>query len=283
MTKPFNCVEAYSGYGIAGMGIHAARFKVAYAFDNDCWDEKSQRFKLDAVKNYNANFKHADGSDVCERKDIYNVSGAYILDQVSKNSGWKSVHFMFGGPPCQEWSKLNTQKTNTGKNRLILEYQRLIKEARPLVAVMEQVPDFLYPKKIESKKIRNRFFRELKNMGYDCCYMVVDSSDYQVAQVRKRALVLLVRNDLGIAPVFPLPVYPKIPITKYIDIDGHSSGHFGEPMKAIELYPQVVPLPVVLRNTFTKVLMSGARPFQNCCGVSQLILLPTTMLEVRAN
>jgi site-specific DNA-cytosine methylase len=239
MIAPFNCVEPCSGYAIAGMGIHKARYKVVYAFDNDCWDEKSQQYKLDAVRNYNLNFKHDDGSDVCERKDIYNVSGEYILDQVSKNSTWKSVHFMFGGPPCVEWSKLNRQKTKTGKNLLTLEYVRLVNEARPLTAVMEQVPDFLHPSKSEDKKIRNQFFHELKNIGYDCAVTVLDASDYRVAQVRRRAFVQLVRSDLNIAPVFPAPVYPKIPITRYIDIDGYSSGHFGENMKAIQLHSQV--------------------------------------------
>ena len=239
MTKPFNCVEACAGYAIAGMGIHGAGFKVAYAFDNDCWDEKSQQLKLMAVENYNANFRHEDGSPVCHRKDICNVSGEFILDEVSKNSGWKSVHFMFGGPPCQQWSKLNTKETGSEKSRLILEYLRLVNETRPLVGVMEQIPDFLYPSKKENKKIRDQFFYELKNIGYDCSFTILDASDYQVAQVRNRAFVQLVRNDLGIAPVFPKPVYPKIPITRYIDIDGYSSGHFGEPMKAIQLHPQV--------------------------------------------
>ncbi len=237
--RTFNCVEPCSGYGIAGMGIHLAGVKTEYAFDNDCWDEKSQQFMLDAVKNYNANFKHDDGSNVCERKDIREVTGDYVLDKVRQHSGQKSVHLMFGGPPCVEWTKLNTRQTNTGKNLLILEYLRLVREVQPLVAIMEQVPDFLNPKEEWKKEIRDRFFHEIKNMGYQCRVFVADASDYQVPQARKRALVQLVRNDLNMLPVFPLPIYPKVPITKYIDIDGYSSGQFSDQMKSVELNPQV--------------------------------------------
>lgn len=239
MIRHFNCVEPCSGYAMAATGIHGAGFKTAYAFDNNCWDEKSQQYKLLAVENYNANFKHDDGSDVCHLRDITTITGKEILDEVSRISGWKSVHFMLGGPPCQQWSPLNSCDDGTEKCLLILEYLRLVSEVRPLVAVMEQVPKFLKPKNSEGVKIRNEFFRMLKDIGYSVAYTTLNSSDYGVPQDRIRAFVMLVRNDLNMKPVFPSPIYPKVPITKFIDIDGFSSGHFGEPMKSVELHAQV--------------------------------------------
>lgn len=237
----YNCVEPCSGYAIAAHGIHAESFRTIYAFDNNCWDPKSQQYKLLAVENYNANFKHADGSPICHLMDIKDVTGNMILEEVSRNSGWKSVHFMFGGPPCVQWTKLNTCITDTGteKCQLILEYVRVVNEARPLVAVMEQVPDFINAKDPEKKKIRDQFFREMGNIGYQCAYTILNAKDYGVAQDRERAFVMFIRDDLSIDPVFPRPIFPKVPITKYIDIDGYRSGHFGEPMKSVVLNPQV--------------------------------------------
>lgn len=237
----YNCSEPCSGYAIAASGIHSERFRTVYAFDNNCWDSKSQQYKLLAVQNYNANFRHDDGSPVCHLQDIRDVTGSMILDAVGNNSNWKSNHFMFGGPPCQQWTPLNACATDTGteKCELILEYVRLVKEARPLVAVMEQVPEFITIKNPEKKKIRDDFFREMGKIGYKCAYTILNASDYGVAQNRERAFVMFVRNDLGIDPIFPKPIYPRVPITKFIPIDGFRSGHFGEPMKSVELFPQV--------------------------------------------
>ncbi len=239
MIRKFVCVEPCSGYAIAAHGIHEAEFQTAFAFDNNCWDEKSQRFKLDAVATYNSNFKYDDGSPVCHLKDIKDVTGKIILDEVARITGWKSVHLMFGGPPCQDWTKLNAVGSGTKKCLLMLEYLRLVTETKPLVAVIEQVPDFITAKKPEKKKIRDQFFGMLKDIDYNVAYTVMCSADYEVPQVRYRVFAMLVRNDLKTAPIFPRKIIPKVAITDFIDIDGYSSGHFGEPMKSVSLHPQV--------------------------------------------
>lgn len=237
----YNCVEPCSGYGIAAHGIHGAGFRTVFAFDNNCWDPKSRQYRLLAVENYNANFKNADGSAVCHLLDIKDVTGEMILDEVRKKSGGKAIHFMMGGPPCVQWTRLNTCPTDKGTEKcsLMLEYLRLVRESRALVGVSEQVPDWITAKNPEKKKIRDQFFREMGKIGYRCAFTILNARDYGVAQDRERAFVMFVRDDLGIDPVFPKPVFPRVPITKYIDIDGFRSGHFGEPMKSVELFPQV--------------------------------------------
>jgi len=96
---------------------------------------------------------------------------------------------LFGGPPCQGFSQSN-QKTRNKQNEnnwLFQEFIRVSKELRPDWIVFENVGGF-------SESLEGFFFDEtlnsFKKMGYETSPFLLDASNYNVPQNRKRVFIV---------------------------------------------------------------------------------------------
>ncbi|MCP3758381.1 DNA cytosine methyltransferase [Streptomyces sp. TBY4] len=178
-------VDLFSGAGGLSFGIEKAGWTVAAAVD---FDERARQ-------THEANFPGLslcmDLGDPAERKKLLKLLGPAKIDMVA------------GGPPCQPFSRAGRSKIRdlvANHNRdprdlrkeLWRAYLDVVKEIRPRVVLMENVPDmglgddFFVIRTIED---------ELEEMGYATQVRLVDAWNYGVPQHRKR-LILLARNDV---------------------------------------------------------------------------------------
>lgn len=159
-----------------------------------------------------------------EQADVRDLHGTFILEKIRnlscfENKNIKEIDAIFGGPPCQGFSRAGKRMKNDPRNMLFKEYVRIIDEVHPKYVVMENVEGFMDTKlenfEGHSKTIyegdtlvSDLLQKELNLLGYSVLTpQVLDASEYGVPQRRKRVIFIAYRNDQR------KPSYPK-PITK---------------------------------------------------------------------
>ena len=102
--------------------------------------------------------------------------------------------FLIATPPCQGMSQAGKMNPDDPRNTLIIHTINFIKETRPQNIIIENVPQILkFSIKINGiqKKIVDYITEELSPLGYHINYDILDASDYNTPQTRKRAIFLI--------------------------------------------------------------------------------------------
>lgn len=101
------------------------------------------------------------------------------------------VKILVGCAPCQPFSSHQKDKQNRSNHKdwkLLYQFGRLVKEVKPHIVSMENVPE------LEKEKVFEDFVDTLKAEGYSVNYQVVNVADYGVPQRRKRLILLASRR-----------------------------------------------------------------------------------------
>lgn len=168
----YTFIDIFSGCGGAALGFMQEGFVPVAAIEND---EVSAR-------SYLANVGLAPMV-----RDVRDVTGPDLLQACGLKPG--QIDVMIGCAPCQGFS---TQRRDRGagrdeRNRLLVDFVRLVSDLKPAVLVFENVPGLVGG----SGRWR---FREtlaaLRKLGYSMTYQVVQAADYGVPQLRQRLLAL---------------------------------------------------------------------------------------------
>ncbi|MBP0012981.1 MAG: DNA cytosine methyltransferase [Roseofilum sp. SBFL] len=136
------------------------------------------------------------------------------------------VDLVTGGPPCQPFSTAGKRGSVLDpRGSLFMDFIRIVKEVKPRFFLMENVKGLLsaplrhrpinqrgkdYPplSKDEMKGAALEVVRlEMKNIGYQVVYNVLEAADYGVPQTRQRVIFLGSRDFESVT--FPLPKYSK--------------------------------------------------------------------------
>jgi len=172
-------IEIFSGPGGMGLGAKYAGIDVALAVEKNAY----------AAQTYLAN--HSDTTVVVD--DIQNINEFRY-----EKKGEQTI--LFGGPPCQGYSKSNrkTRSNENPKNWLFLEFMRTINVVNPDWIVIENVPGL--------KGLDNGFFLEkicndLHSLGYTPNFKILNAVNFGVPQRRDRIFIVASRD--GIAFEFP--------------------------------------------------------------------------------
>lgn len=123
----------------------------------------------------------------------------------------KSNHFangeecdvLLGGPPCQGFSvhRINGSGVDDPRNELVLRYFQFVKQLKPKVFLMENVPGLLW---LRHRSFLDALYEEGKKAGYELQEpIIIDARDYGVPQRRKRVFVLGVRRDINFSVTWP--------------------------------------------------------------------------------
>ena len=115
--------------------------------------------------------------------DLANFSGSMLASKFHHGAATK---ILVGCAPCQPFSPYNQKKENPQWG-LVGKFANIIKEARPEIVSMENVPHLL---KFKNGSIFSYFINTLEKTGYALWYGVVNSADYGVPQSRKRLVLL---------------------------------------------------------------------------------------------
>lgn len=130
-----------------------------------------------------------------------------IIDSIQNEIKNQSVDILIGGPPCQSFSTLGRAKDENGmkndpRNYLFESYIKILNHFKPKIFVFENVLGLLTAK-LEKQKTIDIILSELGRnykVVNDQNKMVLNSCDYGVPQVRKRVILIGVRNDLDFSP-----------------------------------------------------------------------------------
>lgn len=157
-----NVVSLFSGAGGMDLGFVKQGFNIIWAND----------FNEDACNTYSKNIgEHI----VCG--DITKIESSQIPD----------CDIVIGGSPCQGFSNANrlTNFLDNPKNFLAREFIRIVKDKKPKVFVLENVPQFATAGK---GQFVNEFRDALSDYAIEVKTLV--STDYGVAQKRRRCIMI---------------------------------------------------------------------------------------------
>lgn len=171
---PIQVVDLFCGVGGLTCGLKQAGLDVIAGFD------------IDPTCMYA--YKHNNNVDY-HLRNIREVTGK----EIKKLYGKKVIRALVGCAPCQPFSqmrfKMGKENANDDKYNLLLEYGRLIKETKPDVISMENVPQ------IRETSVYKEFIEILEENDYLYDAQVVYCPDYGIPQSRRR--FVLVGSKLG--------------------------------------------------------------------------------------
>jgi DNA (cytosine-5)-methyltransferase 1 len=167
----YTFLDLFAGCGGLTQGfVQTGRFMPVGAVELDA----------DAADTYRANFgDHVFNGDITDWLQVGDLPPGDLV---------------VGGPPCQGFSNLGTRWNRDPRNALWNRYVETIQRVRPLVFVLENVPDFLRSGQFQALRAETRAAGRLS--GYELHAAVLDASRYGVAQKRRRALVIGRLRDL---------------------------------------------------------------------------------------
>jgi len=139
-----------------------------------------------------------------EEGDITKMKGAKIM-KLNLTTG--RIDLIFGGPPCPPFSIANPFRGPFEKRATLIFYMlRLIRQIKPKVVIIEQVPQIKSP---AIRPLWNKLVTVLDNMtDYYWDHEVLNAMHYGGRQNRKRRIFMLVDKSLGVKPSFPQPQPP---------------------------------------------------------------------------
>ena len=196
----FNVVSTFSGIGGSCLGYRMAGYKVLWA--NEFIESQQKVYEDNNLNSY------------LDKRDIYSVTASDILKQIGKKKG--EIDILDGSPPCQAFSIISpklgqdwSKKKNYGHGKeqhnqdLFFEYIRLVKDLQPKIFIAENVKGLIIGK---SKGYFKIIFDQLRKCGYQVAARLLNTKYLKVPQSRQRVIIIGVRNDLKVNPIFPEPL-----------------------------------------------------------------------------
>ena len=181
-------LSLFSGAGGLDLGFEKAGFEIVAAneIDSICYET----------------FEHNFPKTKLFKKSIIDLKSSEIP---------KKIDGIIGGPPCQSWSEAGNQLgIKDPRGKLFYEYMRMIKEIKPKFFLAENVSGILHKK--HDKAFKN-IIKNFGELGYDIIYKMLDASDYDVPQNRKRVFIIGIKKTLKKKFLFPLIDLFKTPKT----------------------------------------------------------------------
>lgn len=217
MSKPI-AIDLFCGAGGMSEGIIQAGFHIVFSSD------KSEEASL-TYKNRHTQLGLIHGKNTYfETMDIKDLSGSFIQENINTLEDItfhnKEIDAIFGGPPCQGFSRAGQRKEGDPRNFLFREYLRVVSDIMPKYVIMENVvglldtklknfinfSGYIYEGVHNITKILENEFTSLgytiKNYGLNkdgsinFKKLVLDSREFGIPQKRQRVIIVAYRNDV---------------------------------------------------------------------------------------
>ena len=150
-----------------------------------------------ACKTYNANFIHK-----CVCKDI--------CDEITEEL--PDCDIVIGGFPCQDFSLAGNRKGFAAdRGVLYKQMMRIVKQKQPKIFVAENVEGITI--KIDNYVPIDIITNDFKSIGYKVKFKLLNAADFGVPEIRKRVIIIGVRNDID-----KEYEYPKSTVQKWVTV-----------------------------------------------------------------
>ncbi|KZX12880.1 DNA cytosine methyltransferase [Methanobrevibacter curvatus] len=175
MNRKPKVIDLFCGIGGFSKGFEMAGFEVVLGIDN--WNPALDTFK----KNHNNT--EILNQDICEIDDKFYKKFSSKIDVI------------IAGPPCQGFSMCGTRDVNDNRNRLFKEVIRAVNIINPKIVVIENVVGLMSMKTPDGYFVKDIIANEFEKLGYVVNNKILDASDYNVPQSRKR--VFFIASKIG--------------------------------------------------------------------------------------
>ena len=195
-TKKLKAISLFSGAGGMDIGVSEAGFDTLACIEQDifCCETLRHNFKREGKK-----------TKVIE-DDIRNIDPDSLMNELGIKRG--EVDLLYGGSPCQSFSQIGKMESLKDERGLLLfQMIRFAKAIKPKAIFIEQVKGLLNARDYNGHAggVLDMLLSDLKDLGYQIKWKVINAADYGVTQLRKRVFVVAVRS--GIKFDFPPPTH----------------------------------------------------------------------------
>ncbi len=219
--KPY-AIDLFCGAGGMSEGILQAGFHILFSSDINESVEKTytnRHKQLGYIQGKNTYYRRADIRDLTGESIKSDIESLEMLH----GSECPEIDAIFGGPPCQGFSRAGRRNPNDPRNMLFKEYVRVIDQIRPKYVVVENVAGFVDMKLCDfighsgglykgEHTVPELLQSELTKIGYDMKLKILNAADYGVPQRRNRVIVLANRHDVC-SPEYPKPITDNSPVS----------------------------------------------------------------------
>lgn len=176
-ARRLTAIDLFAGAGGLSLGLRWAGFRIIGAVENDPLAVATYRRHNRRVRVW--------------PHDIRDVAVTEVRRSLRLTPG--ELDLLAGCPPCQGFSAMRTLNgarsvRDREQKDLLFQFLRFVRGLRPKAVMMENVPGLAADRRI------TRLSAELKRLGYNCKYRVVNTAHYGVPQ-RRRRLILLASRD----------------------------------------------------------------------------------------
>ena len=238
MSKKYNFIDLFAGCGGFSEGFYMENYRslLHLEIDKNACETLKERMRY-----YQYEENEVEKAVLCE--DITNEN---ILEITKEIIGDQRVDVLVGGPPCQTFSSVGRAQDpdsmrNDPRNYLFENYLDILNFYRPKIFVFENVTGLLTAKpggELIFPQILERM-RETYNVIGDEDTVTLNSVHYGVAQIRKRVILIGVRNDIELDPQ---EIYDRIEKTHYApDEEPSTFNRYRTVRDAIEDLPSLLP------------------------------------------
>ena len=197
----YYAIGLFSGCGGMELGFKEAGFSFLASCD----------FDHDACTTFRENFDSPIVEGDITQKEV--KAEIMRLAQVHK------VDIIIGGPPCQGFSTSGKLMPDDPRNKLFLEFWKIVKELLPPMVVIENVKGIVNGRNKAADSVINKF----NEIGYRMEMRVLKATDYGVAQHRERAIFIGTLSGNPI--IFPEPTHSPEQYVTVADAIGDLVGH----------------------------------------------------------
>lgn len=195
----YKIIDLFCGAGGMSEGILQAGMNILFSSDINADVEKT-------YTNRHHQLGYKQGEDTYFfRSDVRELTGKIIMEKINSLKNLKKkcneIDAIFGGPPCQGFSRAGKRKKDDPRNLLFSEYLRIINEIKPRYVVMENVVGLIDMKffgyiGVDNEKYQDGITtpeiltKEFQKIGYKVKYKILNALDYGVPQRRNRVIFL---------------------------------------------------------------------------------------------
>lgn len=219
-SDKWNLLSLFSGCGGLDLGFELAGLK---AVMGEKVMEEAFRDKSVFQKNINNNvFNTIFVNDIfTETRETYaGNAGKYIYmdkSDIRKIKQFPKADIVLGGFPCPGFSEAGPRLLDDKRNFLYLHFIRCLMQSKPKLFVAENVKGMTTLGKGEVFK---QIVEDFAAAGYTIYHKLLSSEEYGVPQIRKRVILVGVRNDIDFEYQYPEPAYgdEKKGLKKIVDL-----------------------------------------------------------------
>lgn len=228
-------ISLFSGAGGLDVGFKKAGFSIVWAND----------FDKDACETYNLNI----GNHVhCGNIEL-------LKSVLYRNT--QNVDVVFGGPPCQGFSVAGKMDPHDPRSQHIWTFAEIVKKCQPKAFLMENVKALGQLKKWEP--LREELLQAFRDSGYMVNFVILNSSQFNVPQVRERVFFIGFKGNPTIIPDLVKMIQPyrsKSPTVReaLAVLDKAGTGNNKSICKA---KITIAPKPIMRKSPYAGMLFNG--------------------------